>query len=172
MTTSHAGYLDRNLAQRCRDAILIVREYDHKDARDLVGALYKDQVARYGYADPTAADAAMYRAPTGLFLVAYVDGAPAACGGFRQHDSERHMIEIKKMYTVPAFRGQGLGRRVLAELERRAWEQGARVAILETGVRNTTALGLYISDGFEPAERYVSGRDPAVNRAFTKKLSY
>jgi GNAT superfamily N-acetyltransferase len=170
MTTSHAGYVHREILTDLHNTILVSREYDHDDARRLVSALYEDQVARYGYADPAEADAASYRPPAGRFLVAYVDGVPAACGGFRLHDLDRHVVEIKKMFTAPGFRGRGLGWRILAELERRAREQGARRAILETGVRNTDALRLYTSNGYVPTNSYVCGRDPAINRAFTKEL--
>jgi GNAT superfamily N-acetyltransferase len=166
---------------------LVVREvgYDHPDAVALVAALFADQNARYGYADPIEADPAEYRPPAGAFLVAYFQGRPVACGGYRPHrrpaitqdtpgeeaeDPVGRAIEIKKMYTVPEHRGHGYGRHILAELERRAADAGAEEAILETGVRNRSALALYTGAGYRPAASYVPGRDPAINRAFTKPL--
>jgi len=64
---------------------------------------------------------------------------------------------------------RGIGRRLLAELERRAAGQ-ARTIILETGVRNTAAVTLYRNMGYQPTSSYVPGRDPRINRAFTKRL--
>jgi GNAT superfamily N-acetyltransferase len=161
-------------------------DYDHPDAVALVSALFEDQRARYGYADQVEADPVDYRPPDGTFLVAYLQGRPVACGGYRIHRSPAigqaapmvatemtlsRTVEIKKMYTVPEYRGHGYGRYVLAELERRATDAGAGRAILETGVRNHFALALYTGAGYEPAASYVPGRDPAINRAFTKPLA-
>ncbi|WP_084960203.1 GNAT family N-acetyltransferase [Thermoactinospora rubra] len=146
------------------------RSYDHPDAVALVRALFEEQVARYGYADPAQAEPAAYAPPTGLFLVGYRDGIAVCCGGYRLHDAESRTVEIKKMYTVPQQRGQGFGARILQELERQAALGGAKRAILETGVRNTGALALYSSFGYLPTQRYVPGRDPAINRAFLKEL--
>ncbi|MCT9934922.1 GNAT family N-acetyltransferase [Planotetraspora sp. A-T 1434] len=147
------------------------RPYDHPDSRRLVRALFDDQTERYGYADPSEADPAYYLPPRGLFLVGYLDGLAVACGGYRTFDEQTRTVEVKKMYTVPHLRGLGLGERILTELERDAARNGAQRAILETGMRNTAALALYTGIGYQPTERYVDGRDPAINRAFVKELS-
>jgi len=149
---------------------IVERAYDHPDAVRLVHALYDEQVARYGFADPVDADPAAYAPTHGLFLVAYVDGVPSACGGYRTYDPAAATVELKKMYTVPELRGTGLGRLVGARLEQHAAHHGARRAILETGVRSHGALALVRRAGYQPTARYVSGRDPAINRAFVKDL--
>ena len=150
---------------------IVERAYDHPDAVRLVQALYDEQVGRYGFADPVEADPAAYAPPCGLFLVGYVDGVPSACGGYRSYDPATATVELKKMYTVPELRGRGLGRLVGAQLEQHAARHGGRRAILETGVRSHGALALVRSAGYQPTARYVSGRDPAINRAFVKDLS-
>lgn len=147
------------------------RTYDHPDAVRLLHALYDEQINRYGFADPVAADPAQYAPPCGLFLVAYVDGVPSACGGYRSHDPATATVELKKLYTVPELRGQGLGCLVGARLEQHAADHGARHAILETGVRSHGALALIRLAGYQPTGRYVAGRDPTINRAFIKDLS-
>lgn len=154
-----------------RQVTLQQRAYDHPDAVELVRALFDDQVERYGYADPVDADPAAYVPPHGLFLVAYHGETPVACGGYRTHDSATKTIEVKKMFAFPELRGSGLGRLVLTELERHAAHAGFTSAILETGIRNTAALALYVGAGYRPRSRYATGyRDPAVNRAFIKNL--
>jgi GNAT superfamily N-acetyltransferase len=149
---------------------LMIKElcYRHPDAYDLVKALFDEQVKRYGYADPVDTDPDLYRPPHGLFLVGYDNGRAICCGGYRSYRADT--VEIKKMYTVPERRGQGYGLAIINELERRAAEVGVRCTILETGVRNTAALALYRSVGYQPTARYVPGRDPAINRAFLKRL--
>ena len=147
-----------------------VRSYDHPDAVRLLRALYEEQVGRYGFADPVDADPDAYAPPNGLFLVAYVADVPSACGGYRPYDAGVAIVEMKKMYTVPDLRGRGLGRILLSRLEQDAVYHGAHRAILETGVRSHEALALIARAGYRPTTRYVTGRDPAVNRAFFKDL--
>jgi len=114
----------------------------HPDAGRLVQALFDEQVDRYGGADTTEAGPAVYTPPGGLFLVGYIDGTPATCGGYRTHDKATGTVEIKKMYTVPELRRQGL--RQLSSLRWMPRRQGRIPANnLETGVRNTGALALY-----------------------------
>jgi GNAT superfamily N-acetyltransferase len=152
-------------------AEVMQRPYEHADAGRLVRALFEEQVRRYGFADPVAADPAAYTPPRGLFLLAYVAGVPGACGGYRPYDARPAVVEVRKLYTIPELRGQGLGRLILSHLEQDAAKRGARWAVLETGVRNHAALALFRQAGYRPAARYVSGRDPAINRAFIKELA-
>jgi GNAT superfamily N-acetyltransferase len=143
----------------------------HPHATRLLDAFYQDQVERYGFAESVHLNECEYTAPNGKFVVVYHDGAPVGCGGYRWHDRSTRTVEIKKTYIVPCFRGCGAGRALLSWLERHAVQAGARRAILETGVRNTAALSLFASAGYRPMGRYVPGRDPAINRAFTRPLS-
>jgi GNAT superfamily N-acetyltransferase len=149
---------------------VVERAYDQADAVHLVASLFDEQVHRYGFADPVDADPAVYRPPLGLFLVAYIAGVPGACGGYRPYDPGAVTVEIKKLYTVPTWRGRGLGRLVLTLLEEDAARRGAHVAVLETGVRNHAALALFQRAGYSPTAQYVNGRDPNINRAFIKEI--
>ncbi|MFL6118111.1 GNAT family N-acetyltransferase [Actinophytocola sp.] len=128
-----------------------VTSYDHPDAVALIADVQRDYVVRYGGEDSTPVDPAEFAPPCGLFLVAYVDGTPAACGGWRAHGTD---AELKRMYVAPAFRGRGLARAVLAELERTAGEAGFRRVILESGQRQPEALALYRSSGYEPVPSF------------------
>ncbi|MCV2395301.1 GNAT family N-acetyltransferase [Actinotalea sp. M2MS4P-6] len=78
-----------------------------------------------------------------------VDGEPVATGSLRL---EPHLPtgtgELKRMYVRPAWRGVGLSRQVLVALEGAAREVGLRRLVLETGLRQTAALGLYASAGY------------------------
>jgi GNAT superfamily N-acetyltransferase len=143
----------------------------HPDAAWLLRAFYREQVDRYGFADPIELSSCEYVPPGGAFAVVYQDGAPAGCGGYRWFDRAARVVEIKRVYIVPASRGHGTGRALLAWLERHAVAAGAQQAILETGVRNTAALGLFTSAGYRPVDRYVEGRDPQINRAFARSLT-
>jgi GNAT superfamily N-acetyltransferase len=62
--------------------------------------------------------------------------------------------EIKRMLVVEAARGLGFGRRLAEALEEAARELGATRLVLETGIRQPEAIGLYESAGFERIEPF------------------
>ncbi len=142
----------------------------HPDAAGLLRAFHREQVDRYGFADPIDLNSVEYAPPQGVFAVVYQDSTPIGCGGYRWFDRAARTAEIKRMYLTPAVRGRGVGRALLAWLEHHAIKAGAHRAILETGVRNTAALGLFTSTGYQPVDRYVEGRDPQINLAFARSL--
>lgn len=153
------------------DSIWIAeRSPDHADASGLLAAFYEEQVKRYGFADSIEMNENEFVPPGGMFVVAYHDGQPVGCAGWRWHDRARRTVEIKKAFVAPASRGVGIGRQLLDWLERHAVAAGAERSILETGVRNVEALRLFASQGYRPVDRYVPGRDPAINRALARSL--
>jgi GNAT superfamily N-acetyltransferase len=121
--------------------------YTDPDASKLIAAVQQEYVVRYGGRDGTPVDPADFTPPTGLFLVARLDGVPAGSGGWRSHGSD---AEIKRMYVVADFRGKGIARAILAELERTAAAAGHSRVVLETGRAQPEAIALYASSGYEP----------------------
>jgi len=84
------------------------------------------------------------------FVVLYARGIPVACGGYRSLGPE--VSEIKRMFVTAGARHQGHARRVLAELEWRCKEYGARrIRLLSTEVLEE-ARALYASAGYREAE--------------------
>ncbi len=123
-------------------------------SRALIGAL-NDEL-RGLYSEPGAThfrlDPDEVTDGRGIFLVAYRDGNPVACGALRLLDGET--AELKRMYVAPAVRGKGLGRRLVTALEAEARALNVRRLVLETGVRQTAALALYRATGFRPIPLY------------------
>ncbi|MGH3929456.1 MAG: GNAT family N-acetyltransferase, partial [Pseudonocardiaceae bacterium] len=78
--------------------------------------------------------------------------------------------ELKRMYVVPAARGRGLSRMLLAELERRAIAAGRRRMVLETGARQPESIGLYTSSGYTEIPRFGLYRCHPLSRCFAKPL--
>jgi GNAT superfamily N-acetyltransferase len=128
-----------------------VTAYDHPDAVALIAEVQQEYVVRYGGQDLTPVDPAQFAAPNGLFLVCYVEDTPAACGGWRAHETD---VELKRMYVTPAFRGRGLARALLAELERAALDAGFSHLVLETGSKQPEAIALYRSAGYTPVPSF------------------
>ena len=108
-----------------------------------LSALYPEPGANHFQLDPTEVAESC-----GVFLVAYREGAPVGCGALRLLDAET--AELKRMYVSPIVRGKGLGRRLVLALEAEARTLGVRRLVLETGVRQAAALGLYRATGFHP----------------------
>jgi putative acetyltransferase len=96
----------------------------------------------------------MVRPPLGTFLVAWLDGTPAGCGALKPLDSDPTVGEIKRMYTAPSARRQGVSRRLLEHLERAAAELGYRRIQLETGLAQPEAMALYESHGWHRITPY------------------
>jgi GNAT superfamily N-acetyltransferase len=99
----------------------------------LAVALAAELLERYGAwhssgAEPPASD---FEPPDGAFLVGYDDGEAVVCGGVCRYDEAG--AEIRRMYVVPAARGRGLARRLLAALEKEARRLDYSAVRLETG---------------------------------------
>lgn len=81
-----------------------------------------------------------------VFLVARdAAGRVAGCGAFVHRGS---YTEVKRMMVEPAFRGQGVGGAIMGEIVRRARSAGFASLMLETGISQPEAIGLYERDGF------------------------
>jgi GNAT superfamily N-acetyltransferase len=104
--------------------------------------------------------------PNGVLLLARGDGEPAGLGGIRFLDAEA--AEIKTMFVSPAHRGQGVARRILAELERIAGERGCRRTQLDTSDYLTGALALYRAAGYREVPPY--NDNPKANLWFERQL--
>lgn len=132
-----------------------VSPYDHPDAAPLIAELQRFYVVRYGEEDMTPVDPAHFAPPRGLFLIAYLDERAVACAGWRVHEGpDGPEAELKRMYTSPAARGRGVGRAVLAEVERTAAAAGYRRVVLETGTRQPEALALYRAAGYVDVPKF------------------
>ncbi|HEX5333908.1 MAG TPA: GNAT family N-acetyltransferase [Cellulomonas sp.] len=113
---------------------------------------------------------------TGESIVAMVlvrgDGVPAACGALRDVSDTMGagVGELKRMYVVPGYRGRGLSRVVLTDLEERARALGFGRLILETGVLQSGAIGLYLTSGYHSIENFGEYEDAAESRCFAKDL--
>ena len=105
--------------------------------------------------------AEQFVAPRGVFLIVEGDGldgeaADVGCGGIRRIDpiDGQTTFELKHLWVQPHVRGLGVGRALLAELERRARAFGAERLVLDTNDSLEAAGRLYRSSGFEAIEPY------------------
>ncbi len=94
-----------------------------------------------------------YAPPNGGLWLAYVDGELAGCIGFRPHDSET-ACEIKRLWLRPAYRGLGLGRRLVETSIEAARAAGCRTLCLDTLSFMDAARALYADLGFHEIPAY------------------
>ena len=121
--------------------------WDDPDVAALTAAQQTELRARYGGdtepgVPPSAADVAV------VLVARDDDGTPIGCGALRP--LEAGAAELKRMYVVPAARGRGVSRLVLAGLEAEALARGWTTLRLETGPRQPEAVGLYTRAGYRP----------------------
>lgn len=85
-------------------------------------------------------------------VVLYHGKVPVACGAIKEHGGDS--MEVKRMYTLPHFRGKGLASKTLIELENWSRELGYAKCILETGKRQPEAIALYKKNNYSVIENY------------------
>jgi GNAT superfamily N-acetyltransferase len=105
----------------------------------------------------------------GLFLVARDGGGAVGCGAI--HLLDQVTAEVKRMYVEPKQRGKGVGMAVLAALEAEARKLGARRVVLETGIHQAAAIGLYRRAGFTPADCWGEYLTSSTSVCFEKLLA-
>ncbi|WP_329066536.1 GNAT family N-acetyltransferase [Amycolatopsis sp. NBC_01480] len=145
---------------------LLVRPADLAAEADAVGDLMVEYMtwatkqfrATFGLDAPT--DPAQmrdglddYAKPSSALLVAVTaDGDLAGAGALRT--LEPGIVELKRMYVRPAWRGRHVGSRLLDGLLDQAAELGASTIRLDTARFMQDAHGLYRSRGFVERDHY------------------
>lgn len=104
--------------------------------------------------------------PRGCLLLARLHSEPVGCGALRTFGPG--IGEIKRMWISPEVRGLGVGRRLLAELERVAKKRRMRAIRLDTNASLAEALHLYRSAGYREIERF--NDNPYAHHWFEKTL--
>ncbi|MET8030150.1 GNAT family N-acetyltransferase [Streptomyces avermitilis] len=151
--------------------------FDHPDAVRLNDEVQLEYAERYGDdGDATPLDPTMFAPPRGLYLIAYDErDRPVATGGWRSQDESGEGYadgdaELKRMYVIPAARGLGLARRILAALEDDARAAGRMRMVLETGDKQPEAISLYASSGYERCAKFGYYRFHELSQCFAKAL--
>ncbi len=101
-------------------------------------------------------------------VLAYDEGVAVGSGAIKEFDADS--VEVKRMYTSPKGRGQGVATLVLKELETWAQEFGYKKTILETGVRQFEAVGFYKKNGYETIPNYGQYKGIENSLCFEKTL--
>ncbi|MGE5795510.1 MAG: GNAT family N-acetyltransferase, partial [Ignavibacteria bacterium] len=82
------------------------------------------------------------------------------------------IMEVKRMYTIPEYRGKGIATRVLIELERWALELSYSKCILETGKKQPEAIALYKKNGYKLISNFGQYEGAENSVCFEKEISH
>lgn len=139
------------------------------EARLCIEAYFRELEQRFeaGF-DPartTSADPEELVPPAGLFLIARLDGRPAACGALKVKG--RKLGEIKRMWVAPDARGLGIAQRLLAAIEEHAVRMGLDTLQLDTNRALKEAHALYSRNGYREIPRY--NDNPYAHHWFEKR---
>ena len=85
-------------------------------------------------------------------IICYVEEKPIGCGAFKVYSPGK--AEIKRMFVLPAYRGQGVGLNILQQLELWASELKYSECVLETGKKQPEAITLYKKAGYSIIKNY------------------
>jgi len=104
-----------------------------------------------------------------VFYIAYNEIEEAvACGALKHFNDTT--AEIKRMYVKPAFRGRGLSKLILRQLEDYAKDLNYQRLILETGLKQPEAMSLYRKFGYKPLQCYGRHINDPDSRCFEKTI--
>ena len=101
-------------------------------------------------------------------VIAYENDKPISCGGLKAYSS--NTLEIKRMYTIPEWRGKSIATKILAELEIWAAELSFEKCVLETGKRQPEAIGLYKKNGYKLIANYGQYAEIENSLCFEKEI--
>lgn len=102
-------------------------------------------------------------------LVAYnASHEPVGCGAIKALATD--VMEVKRMWVEPAFRGQGIAGEILQELEDWAREMGHQKCVLETGKKQVEAMRLYPKNGHQLIPNYAQYIGIENSVCFEKRL--
>ncbi len=102
-------------------------------------------------------------------IVLYDDDQPIACGALKVFNTGS--MEIKRMYTIPKYRGKGIATKVLIGLENWTLELGFTSCLLETGKRQPEAIALYQKNNYQRITNYGQYAGIENSVCFEKQLS-
>ena len=139
----------------------------NKDFRYLVSLLDKDLAIRDGD------EHAFYSQFNKIenirnVVVAYDNENAVGAGAFKEY--KPGVVEIKRMFVLPEYRGKGIAFEILRQLEKWAAELNNTESILETGKKQPEAIALYQKSGYKIIPNYGQYENVENSVCMSKKI--
>jgi len=140
-----------------------------KDFQQLVEQLDAELAIRDGE------DHAFYHQYNGIdalnhVVVAYTNDKVVGCGALKVRNKQ--IVEIKRMYVIPAARKHGYATAILNALEAWAAKESFKHAILETGKAQIEALAFYPKNGYAVIPNFAPYVGVENSVCFKKALNF
>jgi len=103
-------------------------------------------------------------------VIAYdKDKTPIGCGAIKEYSADT--MEIKRMFVLPDRRGLGIASAILKELEKWTIELDFEKCLLETGIKQPEAIGLYLKNGYKITPNFGQYENVESSICFLKNLT-
>ncbi len=139
------------LEDRNHEYKIVISESKDEDFSNLIALLDADLEQRYGAIQQEYKKHNKVDYIKDVVLI-YSGSSAVACGAFKEFDGST--VEIKRVFVMKEFRKQGLAGKILKNLEQLAQDKGYKFCVLETGVKQHEAIGLYKKHGYEIIDNY------------------
>jgi putative acetyltransferase len=106
--------------------------------------------------------------PTVTVWIARDGDTAIGCGALKRHSET--VGEVKRMFTRPAWQGQGVGRRVLDKILETAEREELETLVLETGDQHPAAWAIYEKAGFTRCGPVLDYPDSPYSVFYQKQL--
>ncbi len=134
----------------------LIRSWETRDRADAFHVI-RDVLLEYGLrSEPFGADRDVYdvelhyHAKGGEFWVVEREGEILGTAAYYPIERGNNAVEIRKMYILPAARGQGLGKFLLQQLESKIASCGFDEIWVETASVLKEAVNMYEKNGYQP----------------------
>ena len=153
----------------------LVRSWETRDRAEAFH-LIKDVLAEYGLkCEPYGADRDVYdvelhyQKKGGEFWVVEREDQIVGTAAYYPIERGNNAVEIRKMYILPAARGQGLGKFLLQELESKIIARGFDEIWIETASVLKKAVKMYENNGYMPTTGVETQR---CDRVYKKVIKF
>jgi GNAT superfamily N-acetyltransferase len=102
-------------------------------------------------------------------IVVYDKNEAIGCGSFKIRGSG--IAEVKRVFLKKAYRGRGISKQIMNQLEQFAKEKSIKKLILETGIVLKEATGLYNKMGYTIIDNFSPYEDMPESVCMQKVLS-
>jgi len=102
---------------------------------------------------------------------AHQDQKLAGMGAIRMLQDDNHYAEVRRLFVDPQFRGQGIAKAIMLNLEQIARAQRITIMRLESGPLQPEANELYYSLGFVDRSPYSNHKAHPLSTFMEKELT-